>query len=151
MKFKAKTTADQDIPTAALPDIIFMLLFFFMVSTIMRETEVRVEQKIPRAQQLVKLERKDLIAHLYIGIPKQREFGEEAVIQANGTFIDLTQIGAWIEEYRTGLSENERDQFTVSLKVDKEVKMGLIVDLQTELRKANARKVIYETPKKAED
>ncbi len=151
MKFSVKTQTQQEIPTAALPDIIFMLLFFFMVSTIMRETEVKVVQKIPRAEQLVKLQRKDLVAHIYVGAPKSASFGKEPVIQADGVFIDIDKVGAWVEEVRVGLSESERDRLTVSLKVDKEVKMGLIVDIQTELRKANARKIIYQSPKKEED
>lgn len=151
MKFSVKTQTQQEIPTAALPDIIFMLLFFFMVSTIMRETEVKVAQKIPRAEQLVKLQRKDLIAHIYVGAPKNASFGSEPVIQADGVFIDVHKVGAWVEEVRATLSESERDQLTVSLKVDEAVKMGLIVDIQTELRKANARKIIYQSPKKKED
>lgn len=151
MKFLAKSETQEDIPTAALPDIIFMLLFFFMVSTIMRETEVRVTQKIPRAEQLVKLQRKDLIGHLYVGLPKDVQYGKEPVIQADGVFIDVEKIGAWIEEVRAGLSEDEKDQLTVSLKVDKEVQMGLIVDIQTELRKVNARKIIYQSPKKEDE
>ncbi|MCE7993111.1 MAG: biopolymer transporter ExbD [Roseivirga sp.] len=151
MKFAAKSQTQQEIPTAALPDIIFMLLFFFMVSTIMRETEVKVEQKIPRAEQLVKLQRKDIIAHIYVGAPIKSTFGKEPVIQADGAFIDINKVGVWVEEVRAGLPEAERDQLTVSLKVDKEVQMGLIVDIQTELRKVNARKIIYQSPQKKED
>ena len=151
MKFKADVNREQDIPTAALPDIIFMLLFFFMVSTVMRETELKVLQDIPRAQQLVKLDRKDLIAHLYIGVPRQKEYGTEPVIQADGVIIQLKQVTSWVEEHRSELPESERNQLTISLKADKGVQMGLITDIQMELRKANARKIIYQTPKKAED
>ena len=66
-KFAKKTKSSADIPTAALPDIIFMLLFFFMVTTVLRETEILVQQKLPRATQLSKLEKKSLVSHLYIG------------------------------------------------------------------------------------
>ena len=148
MKFVKKTNTESEVPTAALPDIIFMLLFFFMVSTILRETEVKVKQDLPRAQQLVKLERKDLIAHIYIGKPKFAAFGQEPLIQADGSFIKIEGIAKWVEEVKADLSESERDQLTISFKVDKEVEMGLITDIQTELRKVNARKVIYQSPKK---
>ena len=148
MKFVKKSNTESEVPTAALPDIIFMLLFFFMVSTVMRETEVRVKQELPRAQQLVKLERKDLIAHIYVGKPKFGALGQEPLIQAGGSFIKLDGIGKWVEEVKAGLSESERDQPTISFKVDKEVEMGLITDIQSELRKVNARKVIYQSPKK---
>ncbi len=151
MKFIKKSESSQDIPTAALPDIIFMLLFFFMVTTVLRETEIIVKQDIPRAEQLVKLERKDLIAHLYVGSPKSEIFGSESLIQARDAFIGLNSIGQWVSEEKSKLSESEQDQLTVSMKVDKETHMGLIVDLQTELREANARKVMYAAPTKTEN
>lgn len=147
-KFKKKSNATQEIPTAALPDIIFMLLFFFMVTTVMRETELLVKQDIPRAEQLVKLEKKKLVTYLYVGSPKDESFGTESLIQANDAFIGIDGIVQWVNEEKDKLSEVERDQITISMKVDKETKMGIIVDIQTQLRDANARKIIYATPQK---
>ncbi|WP_420385766.1 ExbD/TolR family protein [Roseivirga sp.] len=150
-KFKKKSESSQDIPTAALPDIIFMLLFFFMVTTVLRETEIKVEQRIPRAEQLVKLEKKKLVTYLYVGKPKDQSMGTEPLIQANDAFIDIGGIVQWINQEKSKLSEAERDQITVSMKVDNETKMGIIVDIQTELRDANARKIMYATPQKTEN
>lgn len=150
-KFKKKSESTQEIPTAALPDIIFMLLFFFMVTTVMRETEVLVEQRIPRAEQLVKLEKKKLVTYLYIGKPKDAALGVEPLIQANDAFVSIEGIVQWVNVEKDKLSEVERDQITISLKVDNETKMGIIVDVQTELREANARKIIYAAPAKSND
>ena len=150
-KFKKKSDASQDIPTAALPDIIFMLLFFFMVTTVLRETEIKVEQKIPRAEQLVKLEKKKLVTYLYVGKPKDEALGSEPLIQANDASISLDGIVQWVNSEKDKLSEVERDQITVSMKVDSETKMGIIVDIQTELRDANARKIMYAAPTKTDD
>uniref|UniRef100_UPI0040488373 ExbD/TolR family protein n=2 Tax=Roseivirga sp. TaxID=1964215 RepID=UPI0040488373 len=150
-KFKKKSNATQDIPTAALPDIIFMLLFFFMVTTVLRETEIKVKQDIPRAEQLVKLEKKKLVTYLYVGEPKEEQFGTESLIQANDAFIGIDGIVQWVNQEKDGLPEAERDQITISLKVDKETKMGIIVDIQTELRNANARKIMYATPQKTDE
>ncbi len=150
-KFKKKSESSQDIPTAALPDIIFMLLFFFMVTTVLRETEIKVEQKIPRAEQLVKLEKKKLVTYLYIGKPKDSSLGDEPLIQANDAFIGIDGIVQWVNQEKDKLSEVERDQITVSMKVDQETKMGIIVDVQTELREANARKIMYAAPTKTSD
>lgn len=150
-KFKKKTNATQEIPTAALPDIIFMLLFFFMVTTVLRETEIKVKQDIPRADQLVKLEKKKLVTYLYVGEPKEEEFGTESLIQANDAFIGIDGIIQWVNQEKDKLSEAERDQITISLKVDKETKMGIIVDIQTQLRDANARKIMYATPQKTNE
>lgn len=143
-KFKKKTGTTQDIPTSALPDIIFMLLFFFMVTTVLREQEILVEQKIPQATQLQKLEKKTLISYLYIGKPKNVAlFGTEPRVQANDVLINTKDIVLWVNQEKDKLSEAERDQITISMKADREVKMGPISDVQFELREADARKLLY--------
>ena len=145
-KFKKKTNTSQDIPTAALPDIIFMLLFFFMVTTVLRETTIKVKQSIPKATQLRKLEQKKLVSYMYVGKPTDPDrFGTEPKIQANDVFINPKDIVLWVNQEKDKLREVERDQITIALKVDKEVKMGLISDVQLELREANARKLMYTT------
>jgi len=147
-KFKKKSEASQEIPTSALPDIIFMLLFFFMVTTVLRETTINVRQSIPAATELRKLQRKSLVSYLYMGKPKQNmvgTFGTEPKIQANDVFINPKDLVLWVSQEKDKLSEVERDQITIALKVDKEVKMGLVSDVQLELRNANARKLMYTT------
>ena len=150
-KFKKKSESSQDIPTAALPDIIFMLLFFFMVTTVLRETELLVEQDIPRAEQLVKLEKKKLVTYLYVGKPKDKSFGQESLIQANDAFIGIDGIVNWVNQEKSKLSEAERDKITISMKIDDDTKMGIIVDIQTEFREANALKIMYAAPTKVKD
>lgn len=143
-KFKKKTQVKQDIPTSSMPDVVFMLLFFFMVTTEMRETTINVQQRIPEATQLRKLQRKSLVTNLFIGEPRKlEEFGKEPKIQAGDVFIEPKDIVLWVNREKDKLAENERDQLTVSLKVDGDAKRGIIADVETELRKANARKVLY--------
>ncbi|MFD2203942.1 ExbD/TolR family protein [Shivajiella indica] len=143
-KFKKKTKTSENIPTSALPDIIFMLLFFFMVTTVLRENEILVEQKIPQATQLQKLEKKTLISYLYIGKPKNvAMYGTEPRIQANDVLIGTKDIVLWVNQEKDKLSEAERDQITISMKTDRDVKMGPISDVQFELREADARKLLY--------
>ncbi|MBX2898393.1 MAG: biopolymer transporter ExbD [Cyclobacteriaceae bacterium] len=144
-KFKKKTNVKQDIPTSSMPDVVFMLLFFFMVTTEMRKTTVDVKQQIPKATQLRKLMRKGLVANLYIGEPNKPQFGKEPKIQADDTFIDTKDLVRWVNAQRSKLDEVERDQLTVALKVDQDAKRGLISDVELELRKANARKLLYST------
>jgi biopolymer transport protein ExbD len=86
-KFKKKTQVKQEIPTSSMPDVVFMLLFFFMVTTELRETSIEVKQTIPKASQLRKLMRKTLVANLYIGEPTKPQFGKEPKIQADDAFI----------------------------------------------------------------
>jgi len=150
-KFRKKTKVKQDIPTASMPDVVFMLLFFFMVTTELRKTAVDVMQRIPQATQLRKLQRKTLVTNLYVGEPKKSEqFGNEPKIQAEDVFIEPNDIILWVNREKDKLPENEREQLTVALKVDSEAKRGIIADVETQLRKANARKILYSTLQKSE-
>jgi biopolymer transport protein ExbD len=146
-KFKKKSQASQDIPTSALPDIIFMLLFFFMVTTVLRETDILVEQNLPRAEQLRKMQKKSLVSYIYIGKPRDtNKYGSEPRIQTNDVLIATDGIVQFVEAERSKLSEAERDQITMAMKVDDDAKMGIVSDVQQELREANALKLLYNTP-----
>lgn len=150
-KFKKKSNTSQEIPTSALPDIIFMLLFFFMVTTVLRETTINVRQKIPQATELRKLQRKSLVSYLYIGEPKNTVlYGDEPKVQANDVFLDTKDIVLWVSKEKDKLTEAERDQITIALKADEDVKMGLISDVQLQLREANARKLMYTVRQKTD-
>lgn len=145
-KFKKKTQSSQDIPTSALPDIIFMLLFFFMVTTVLRETDLLVRQQIPQAEQLKKMEKKSLVSYIYIGKPKDPgRFGTEPRVQVNDVLIEPEGIVQFVNQEKDKLSEAEREQITMAMKVDKEAKMGIVSDVQQQLREANALKVLYST------
>lgn len=150
-KFKKKAQAKQEIPTSSMPDVVFMLLFFFMVTTKMRETNINVEQRMPQATQLKKLVKKSLVAYLYIGTPKKaEEFGIEPKIQANDVFIETKGIIQWVNTEKAKQDEVDRDAITISLKVDNEAKRGLVADVETELRRANARKILYSANQRLE-
>ena len=151
-KFKKKANTKQDIPTSALPDIIFMLLFFFMVTTVLREVTIDVKQRIPDATQLRKLQRKSLVSYLYIGEPKKTDqWGSEPRVQANDVFIEPKDVTLWVTQEKDKLNEVERDQITIAMKVDGEAKRGLISDVEFQLRKANARKLLYTALQTIED
>lgn len=150
-KFKKKSKTSQDIPTAALPDIIFMLLFFFMVTTVLRESTIMVKQNIPKATQLRKMSQKKLVSYMYVGRPNDtKKFGTEPKIQANDAFIQIDGIIQFIEEEKNKLAENEKDQITISIKVDSETKMGIVVDITQKMRDVNARKLMYAASLKAD-
>jgi len=143
-KFKKERKGQEQINTSALPDIIFMLLFFFMVTTVLREQDILVEQKIPQSSQLQKLQNKTLISYVFIGKPKNTGlYGSEPRVQANDVLISTPEIVQWVNQERDKLAEADRGSITISMKVDKDVKMGPISDVQTELRNADARKVLY--------
>ncbi len=134
------------LSTASLPDIIFMLLFFFMVSTVIRETTVNVAQRLPSATEVQKLENKNLVSHIYIGKPKstyQDRFGTEPRIQLNDSFAKVEDIRDYILTEREKLDESQKSKMTTVLKIDKETEMGIVTDVKQALRKASALKINY--------
>ena len=147
-KFKKNSKSSQDIPTAALPDIIFMLLFFFMVTTVMREQEILVNQLLPQASQLSKIQKKSLVSHLYIGKPKNvGTYGEEPRIQTNDVFVEPDELTLFVNQEKDKLEENQREKIVMAMNIDSEVKMGIVSDVEQTLRKANARKLLYKSLK----
>jgi biopolymer transport protein ExbD len=134
------------ISTASLPDIVFMLLFFFMVVTVIREVELKVSIVEPGATEVKKLEKKSLVSYIYIGEPQTRYraiFGTEPRIQLNDVFANVSDIRAFISSERDALNESDRGFMTVSLKVDRDTKMGVVVDVKQALRKASALRINY--------
>ncbi len=152
-KFERKDKKElQAISTASLPDIVFMLLFFFMVSTSMRDTSLMVSNKLPEATEVNKLEKKSLVSYIYIGPPLkqfQTLFGTEPRIQLNDSFKGLDDIRDFIASEREALKEEEKPLLTTSLKIDKDTRMGVVTDVKQELRKASALKIVYAARKAA--
>ena len=145
-KFKTKTDfREVKISTASLPDIVFLLLFFFMVSSTIKETDDMVKAKIPDAQNITKAEKKILLKTLIIGKPKNQRYGDGDLIFDGEKFISMDQLIHWTNEKRSELPDYYQDQMIVLIKADENVKMGMIGDIQQKLRDANARKVIYRT------
>ncbi|MFA6402237.1 MAG: biopolymer transporter ExbD [Salinivirgaceae bacterium] len=151
---KFRKDSSKELPpvsTASLPDIVFMLLFFFMVSTSIKEVELKVAIKAPMATEIKKLEKKSLVSNIYVGEPKKqflKNMGTEPRIQLNDQFAEVADIGSYIEEERSKISEVERPFMTISLKVDENTKMGIVTDIKQQLRRVSALKLNYSTRKK---
>ena len=138
------------ISTASLPDIVFMLIFFFMVTTVMRETTLFVSVVTPKASEIKKLQKKSLVSYIYIGPPIKRmqtSYGTAARIQLNDSFASVDEIQEFIASEQEARDEKEIPYMTTSIKADETVKMGIITDVKQELRKANSLKINYSTRK----
>ncbi len=132
------------LSTASLPDIIFMLLFFFMISTTIRENPMIVRVRPPAATEVQKLDKKSLVSYIYVGKPRNEErFGTVTRIQINDAFQPVESIGEFISKERERMAESERNKMIVSIKADKDAEMGIISDIKQELRKAEALKINY--------
>lgn len=132
--------------TSSLPDLIFTLLFFFMMVTTMREVTLKVEFKVPTATELEKLEKKSLVTFVYVGKPTadlRAKMGSESRIQLNDKFAEVAEIQDYISQERTSMREDEQAFMTVSLKIDENTKMGIVTDIKQALRQAYALKINY--------
>lgn len=142
------------LTTASMSDIVFMLLFFFMVTTQLRETENKVIVRLPEASQSAKLERKDLAAYINVGPPVQHlqaQYGNDARIQLNDSFRTIDDIRDFIATERESKSEADRQFMTVAIRADENVRMGIITDIKQELRRCSALKIMYSARKPAAD
>ena len=150
---KFKESNKKEVPaitSSSLSDIVFMLLFFFMVTTQLRETENKVTVKIPQASEAVKLERKDLAAYINVGTPikaLQAQYGTDARIQLNDSFKTTDDIRDFIAAERDSKSEADRSLMTVNIRADQDVRMGIITDIKQELRRCSALKIMYSARK----
>jgi hypothetical protein len=143
---KKRGKSSPEVSTASLPDIIFMLLFFFMVVTVLRDGERKVKVQVPEATQLQKLEQKSLVNHIWIGRPIekfQELYGTKPRIQLGDKFANEHDIPLFLEQHKIKVPEPQRPQITSSLKVDGEVTMGIVSDVKTILRKSGQLKVNY--------
>ncbi|MHB9142483.1 MAG: ExbD/TolR family protein [Paludibacter sp.] len=139
------------LSTSSLPDIIFMLLFFFMAVTSMKEVTFKVSIKAPEATELQKLENKSLVRYIYVGKPTrefQKAYGSETRIQLSDAFADVKDLENYIVSERSAMKENDQSSLTVSIKADKDTHMGIITDIKQALRRAYALKISYAAVKR---
>ena len=128
-----------------MPDLIFTVLFFFMIVTHMREVKPMVRFDIPQGTEVEKARKAGMI-YLFIGKPVNERgdvVDDESRIQLNDHYVTLDEIGAAIEEERSHMSEENRQQMVVSIRADRGTEMGLINDVKQALRKAGALNINY--------
>ena len=147
---KFNKSGSREMPalnTSSLPDMIFAILFFFMVTTTMREVELMVKFKVPQASEIQKLEKKSLVTSIYMGQPVDPKFGSGTFMQLNDKFAEVEDIHDYIASERNMLSEADQAFMTVSLKVDEETQMRYVTEVKQALRKAYALKISYSARK----
>ena len=146
-KFRKKKKGLPAISTASLPDIVFMLLFFFMVTTTMRETELKINTPIlPAATEVKKLEHKSLVSTIYVGSSKNKNITGDK-IQVNDKIINYTEVQAFILAERAERKEEEVPFMTTSIKADKHANVGTILDIKEQLREIQALKISFSVTK----
>lgn len=150
---KFRKEGKKEVPqvsTSSLPDIVYMLIFFFMITTTMRELTPSVEYKLPMATQVQKLEKKALVCNIYIGTAKE---GNGTRIQLNDYLLPFdhtkkrdefsVKMAEWIQKERDSRNEEDRKLLTTALKVDEKTRMEFVTDVKQELRKLSAFRINY--------
>ena len=143
-----KTTRNREVPglnLAALPDLIFTVLSFFMIVTHMREVTPKVRYEVPQGTEIEK-GRKAGLVYLFIGKPVDAQghvVGDETRIQLNDRYVTVAQLPEEIDKERAKMSEDERARMTVSIRADRDTEMGVINDVKQALRRAGALNINY--------
>ncbi len=142
-------TSRREVPglnTASLPDLIFTVLFFFMIVTHIRDVNVKVDYRPPQGSQIEKLARKSATTHIYIGRPAGSEAGDGSAptcVQVNDKVVDVVDIAKYIADERSRMSAADAQNMSVSLRADSATPMGVIDDVKRALRSAQVLKVVY--------
>ena len=142
-KFNKKKKDMPAVNTASLPDIVFMLLFFFMVTTTMRETDLKIKPPIlPEATEVKKLKEKNLVSFIYVGKSTKKGVQGDR-IQLNDKIATVNDIKNFILTKRESVSQGEVNRLTTSIKADVDTEVGTIYDIKEKLRDINALKINY--------
>jgi biopolymer transport protein ExbD len=143
-----RPTDKREVPglnLAAMPDLIFTVLFFFMIVTHMRDVKPKVQYQIPQGTEIEKARQSGMV-YLFIGKPVN-QLGEvtsnETCIQLNKRIVALSQLGDAVKREREKMSEDARQHMVVSIRADRDTEMGLINDVKQELRKVGALNIYY--------
>ncbi len=138
-EFKKKVRTKQEIPMASMPDIIFILLIFFMVTTVMRTTTLKVRVQFSQAKNIEKIEQKRLVSYIFIGPEKGGQDQGKTAVQIDDAIIDNLDVIPRLM-YDKLMAQ---PKLIVSLRVDKTSEMGVVYDVQQKLRKAGTLRINY--------
>ncbi len=148
---KFRKSEPREVPalnTAALPDLIFTILFFFMIVTTMRPVSIMTQFEIPHATELQKLKEKSLVIYIMVG-HKQGDTNEDIDIQLNSNFVTLDELFNQLEMIQKEIPTEDQGKIVTVLKMDKNTPMGLVSDIKQNLRKAGIRTIYYSAEKRA--
>ena len=152
-RFRRRNHEVPGLNLASMPDLIFTVLFFFMIVTHMRQTELKVRYVVPQGTELEKTGHKGSVVYLYIGQPVD-EHGQPTSdgerIQINDRYVTVHEIPGAIADARDRMSSEDRMHMVVSIHADKGTDMGLVNDVKQALRQAGALRINYSATDKKE-
>lgn len=152
MMFRRKSREVPGLNTSSLPDLIFSVLFFFMIVTHMRQVTLKVKYQVPQGKELTRLTKKSAVSYIYIGKPVSittgRVVGDTTLVQLNDKYATPAEVTDYLIAEKKRMSAEDQQQMTVSIKADKDTKMGVVADVKQALRQAKALRVNYSASEK---
>lgn len=152
--FRRKERQVPGLNTASLPDLIFTVLFFFMIVTHMRQTEMKVQYQVPQGTELEKLTRKSTVTYIYIGRPApqyEEALGSATQIQLNDKLSSPADVANFVASERAHIAPEDQQKMTVSIKADRQTPMGIVTEVKQALRRAGALKINYSATKEGKE
>lgn len=150
--FKRRMREVPGLNTSSLPDLIFSVLFFFMIVTHMRQVTLKVKYQVPQGKELTRLTKKSAVSYIYIGKPVStatgKQIGDTTLVQLNDKYATPTEVMDYLVAEKKRMSAEDQQLMTVSIKADKDTKMGIIADVKQALRQAKALRVNYSASEK---
>ena len=146
IQFRRRLRGVPELNTASLPDLIFTVLFFFMIVTHMREVTLKVKYRVPQGTELTRLTKKSAVVYLYIGMPIKsfgKATGQPMQVQLNDRLVRIDEIADYVSAERDRMSPEDQQQMIISLRADKHTSMATINQVKQELRNAKALKISY--------
>ncbi len=135
MKFKMEKRQKPKISTASLPDIIFMLLFFFMVTTVIK-TNSSYDIKLPKVQNAEEVKEKT-----EINLVLSNEV--EPKLYVNNKIVSFDNKEDILRQKIQGLTDYEKSRTVVSLFIEKSIEMKYVYELKLVLRKLGLQNINY--------
>ncbi len=152
MRFRRKVREVPGLNTSSLPDLIFSVLFFFMIVTHMRQVTLKVKFQVPQGKELTRLTKKSAVSYIYVGKPVSfsagKQMGDTTLVQLNDKYATPAEVTDYLMAEKKRMSPEDQQQMTVSIKADRTTKMGVITDVKQALRRAKALRVNYSASEK---
>lgn len=145
ISFRRRRHEVPALNTSSLPDLIFTVLFFFMIVTHMRQVTVKVKYQVPQGKELTRLTKKSAVTYVYVGVPvsDKSSLGDSVCVQLNDKVVDVADITDYVSAEKNRMSAEDKELMTVSVKADRNTKMGVITDVKQALRQAKVLRINY--------